>query len=439
MVKNYLRGHTAVNIATSIEQAIRSGKLGANDGLPSVREAAQTLGVNRNTVSRAYAMLRERGWVYGRGRGGTRIVPMATEADMLYEPGTSAGTVDLASGNIDPALLPSLDAVVASMSWLQTGYDRAGEDPQLMDQFRAILAHEGIPAEALVLGHSALDLIERALRPRLPAAGARVLVEDPGWPPLLTLLRSLGFTPEPVKNDEHGVDPDALARQLAPDVCALVLTPRAQNPTGVDLPAERLAHIQRLIGSLPEILLVLDDHWGPLSLAPPPTLALDQGSWILVRSVSKFLGPDLRLAAAVGDRETIDRIARQFSLGPRWISRIVQRIASVLLGDEQTFRHLERAKLIYAQRREALAGALRHRGVPVVEGSGINLWVPVRDEAAMVECMANRGYAIQAGQPFRLRTGPGVRLSVGSLDRGQADTVAQTLVDCMRGPVSPMV
>lgn len=438
MSKEYLEGKTAVKIAESIEHAIQCGRLTAGDSLPSVREAAMMLDVNRNTVAQAYSRLRERGWVYGRGRGGTRVMPMHRESEALGEAPVFPGVVDLASGNIDPRLLPSLKRAATEVDWQQTGYDRSGEDPELLGLFRDMLAREGVPVESMMLGHSALDLIERALRVRTQV-GEKVLVEDPVWPPLLAMLRSLGLVVEPVPLDDQGVIPEALVDRLGAGVAAVVLTPRAQNPTGIDLPAERLERIQVALRDHPRTLLVLDDHWGPLSEAPPPLIAPGAPAWLLVRSVSKFLGPDLRLAVACGDADTVNRMARQFALGPRWISRLVQRIAVKLLRDEQTDTQLQTARAMYASRHKALVDALRRHGLPVSSGSGVNLWLPVKNEAVMVESMTARGYRVQAGQPFRLRAGPGIRISVGNLPVEEADAVAEALAGCTQGASTPMV
>lgn len=440
MDKEYLEGKTAVKIAESIEHAIQCGRLAGGDSLPSVREAAMILDVNRNTVAQAYSRLRERGWVYGRGRGGTRVMPLHEEGEALGEAPAFPGTVDLASGNIDPTLLPSLKWAAAEVDWQQTGYDRSGEDPELLGLFRDMLAREGVPADSMMLGHSALDLIERALRVRAQI-GEKVLVEDPVWPPLLALLRSLGLVVEPVPLDDQGIVPEELADRLGAGVAAVVLTPRAQNPTGIDLPAGRLARIQVALRDHPRTLLILDDHWGPLSEAPPPVIGHGAPAWLLVRSVSKFLGPDLRLAVATGDADTVNRMARQFALGPRWVSRLVQRIAVQLLRSEHTKTQLQTARATYASRHKALVDALCRHGFPVSSGSGsgVNLWLPVKNEAVMVERMTTRGYRVQAGQPFRLRSGPGIRISVGNLPVEEADAVAGALADCTLGASTPMV
>lgn len=67
-------------IADHVRAARDCGELPAGAALPSVRDLAAQLGVNRNTVARAYALLRERGVLAGRAGQGTRILPLADAA-----------------------------------------------------------------------------------------------------------------------------------------------------------------------------------------------------------------------------------------------------------------------------------------------------------------------------------------------------------------------
>ena len=73
-------------IAAEYERYIRLGALREGEKLPSVRTLAMQLGINPNTVERAYALLEQRGLVYTlpkKGafvRGQTREPPVAEEA-----------------------------------------------------------------------------------------------------------------------------------------------------------------------------------------------------------------------------------------------------------------------------------------------------------------------------------------------------------------------
>ncbi len=51
-------------LVTRITELISSGTLAENEKLPAVREVAKALGVNPNTVQKAYAMLEQSGLIY---------------------------------------------------------------------------------------------------------------------------------------------------------------------------------------------------------------------------------------------------------------------------------------------------------------------------------------------------------------------------------------
>jgi GntR family transcriptional regulator len=60
-------------IVRQIHEAVRSGRLKPDTPLPTVRQLAGDLVINRNTVARAYHILEEQGVVLTAGRKGTFI------------------------------------------------------------------------------------------------------------------------------------------------------------------------------------------------------------------------------------------------------------------------------------------------------------------------------------------------------------------------------
>lgn len=72
-------------IRAELIAAIASGELSAGDRLPSVRALASDLGVNLHTVNKAYAMLRDEGYVLMRGRSGAHVadVPRHASPELL--------------------------------------------------------------------------------------------------------------------------------------------------------------------------------------------------------------------------------------------------------------------------------------------------------------------------------------------------------------------
>lgn len=70
-------------IVTIIQEAIMSGKLKANEPLPSIREMARSQRINPNTVARAYRELENLGLIYSRPGVGSFI--RAKSSDEIEE------------------------------------------------------------------------------------------------------------------------------------------------------------------------------------------------------------------------------------------------------------------------------------------------------------------------------------------------------------------
>lgn len=69
-----------LQIRSQVVGAIARGELQPGDRLPSVRSMAVDLGVNLHTVNKAYAVLRDEGYVVMRGRSGACIAAAAETA-----------------------------------------------------------------------------------------------------------------------------------------------------------------------------------------------------------------------------------------------------------------------------------------------------------------------------------------------------------------------
>lgn len=70
-----------VQIARQIRARIIAGDLHAGAVLPSVRSIASDLGVNLNTVARAYRMLEEEGFIEIRDRAGATVASRARNVE----------------------------------------------------------------------------------------------------------------------------------------------------------------------------------------------------------------------------------------------------------------------------------------------------------------------------------------------------------------------
>jgi DNA-binding transcriptional MocR family regulator len=426
-----ISARSAAGLVGEVEADVAAGRLGHGERLPSVRRLAADAGISPATVAAGLAELRRRGVVVTEPRRGTRVAegpPVGLLAAPMPVP---AGARDLSRGNPDPELLPDLAAAMARAEMPVRLY---GEEPELaglLERSRAQLLSDGVPAGELCVVSGAMDGVERVLQASL-RPGDRVAVEDPGYSDLFDLLRSQGLKLEPVEIDRRGMLPGELSRAIARGAAAVILTPRGQNPTGAAFDAQRAAELGAVLDGHPDLLIVEDDHLGPVAGSPLLTLLGGRSRWATTRSVAKAFGPDLRLAVLAGDETTIARVRGRQQRGPGWVSHVLQRLVLELWSDPGVEGLIERAAATYGERRARLIGALAGRGVQAQGASGLNVWVPVPEEAGVMGALLQRGWVVAPGARYRLAsTAPAIRITTAALEAQESDRLAGDLAEVL--------
>ncbi|MFF8943741.1 aminotransferase class I/II-fold pyridoxal phosphate-dependent enzyme [Streptomyces sp. NPDC014864] len=430
-----IEGRGAAEIAASVERAVGSGELEPGQLLPSMRELAVEVGVNPNTVAAAYRILRERGVIETAGRRGSRVRPApATTGRDHIRVDVPEGVRDVSSGNPDPALLPPLAPAFAAAAVQGDRepvlYGDDAVEPELARIARAGLDADGVPDGPLTVLSGALDGVERVLAAHLKP-GDTVAVEDPGWGRTLDLVPALGLRTAGVGVDDEGPLPDDVRRVLESGARALIVTDRAQNPTGAAVTAPRARALRAVLREHPGTLVIEDDHGHGIVDLPLHPLAGVTRHWAFVRSVAKAYGPDLRLALLTGDDVTVDRVRGRQRLGPGWVSLLLQRAVVRLWADGVLDTCAVAAE--YGRRRDLLIGALARRGVRAHGRSGMNVWVPVPDETGAVARLLHAGWAVAPGARFRMSAPPGVRITVSAL----TDEDIAVLADAVAAALGP--
>jgi DNA-binding transcriptional MocR family regulator len=338
---------------------------------------------------------------------------------------------DLASGNPDSGLLPPLRPALDAINVAHRGVNNVDSVlPELAELARARFAVDRIPVREVAAFSGALDAMERVLLANI-APGARVGVEDPGYPPVFILLAALGLKAVPCGVDQSGLRPDELGPALR-DVQAIIVTPRAQNPTGAAITPERAASLRELLRPYPDLLVIEDDHASDIAGPGAATLVEDaRPRWAVIRSASKSLGADLRLALMAADATTLATVRGRQRRGPGWISGLLQQVVLHQWTAPAPVNMLHEATGAYRQRRRALLAALDARGIAATGLSGLNVWVPVTDEDFVVAHMHQAGYAVSAGRRFRRYAPPAVRITISTLPPSEAGAVADAVADAV--------
>lgn len=431
-----ISGSSAVEIAESVRELSDRGLLRPGELLPSVRDLAHRLGVNRNTVVAAYRQLAQAGLVRSRGRGGTRIA----DPDPIAQEGYAADTVlrDVGTGNPDPALIPDPWPALSGMAGRPVLYGEPVIDAALESWADAWMRESVDPALELRLTvtSGASDAIERLLAQSLTRDDA-VALEDPCFLTSKNIVRQGGYRAVAVAVDDEGMTVSGLRAALEAGVRAVVCTPRAQNPTGASLTAERARALRDVLRDHPYVLVIEDDHFSMLSArAHHSLIGPGHRRWALVRSVSKFLGPDMCVAVTASDPVTADRLAMRLSPGTTWVSHLLQRLAVALLTDETVRAGIRRAGDHYAERNAAFCRALHAEGLKVAPGDGLSVWVPLpvagRD---VVPHLMRRGWLARPGEDFVLgdeSAARHVRLTVHDLDDEGQQRLAADLAAAVR-------
>ena len=429
-----ISGKTAKEIAASIERGVEEGGLKAGDPLPAVRQLAAALRVSPTTVAAALADLRARGLVISRSRSRTYVSWRPPITGAWLGPVVPAGARDLASGNPDPALLPNLRPFLRRMESPRQLYGGETVLPELRELAAAEFAGASIDAAEIAIASGALDAIERALQAQL-RPGDVVAVEDPGFAGLFDLMRALGLALRPVAIDAKGMIPAALSEALTEGVSAIVVNPRGQNPTGASLDEQRAAELRKALDLAPDVMVLEDDHLGPVAGAPRVTLTGGRRRWAATHSVAKALGPDLRLATMAGDAQTMSRVRGRQAVGPHWVSHMLQRLVAMLWSDPKVDAMLRQAAELYGERRSRFVEALAGRGIEAQSSAGIAVWVPVPEETHVVQSLLGRGWAVSSGAPYRLQSERAIRVTTSTLLARESDGLADAIEGALR-PVS---
>lgn len=408
-----------MQIVDALRYKIDTGQLPPYTRLPSSRQLAQELNVNRITVVNAYAELEAEGLIKSHVGRGTFVAEVPTPV-----PGEKQAT---------PWRLP-IEAIPRhdwSPNLMMREMMRLARHPEVISFAGGMAATDFLPvvefrqalnevlrrdgAEALQYGDSIgyyplRQTIAQYLNQQIISAGADdilitdgcqqamdlvlrilgregdiVLVENPSYLGLLDMITSHRMTPIGVPTDEWGMQVERLEPLILryrPQL--LYVVPTFQNPTGVTMPLERR---QALLAIAHKYNLpILEDniyHELYFDTPPPPSLiSLDEKPSSLVfhaSSYSKMLIPGLRLGYLVAPPPLQERIISLKQAIDIASSSLNQRALNTYLQVGNLQPHLERVRSAYQKRRDVMLEAAE-RYFPKtarwqIPTGGLYLWI----------------------------------------------------------------
>lgn len=449
----------ADQVSSVIERWIEGGALDENARLPTTRELAAALGINRGTVQAAYRRLQARGLVSARVGSGNVVRGRAPRPrEFRVEALLSRRAAELT----DDVLAPARNGAVADFSRLAPderffpleeftrtlayAWSRRRDlwqyaPPLGLEELRAEisrrLSDSGIvrsPDEILVVSgaQQGLDLLFRTFTDPHDV----VAVESPTYSGALALARLSEVSLLPLPMDEAGPDPQPLRRR---DAKLVYVMPERQNPTGVTTSDERRSAL--LDAALAAGALVIEDGYEEPEPGRTPLSARERDRVVWLGTLSKDLVPGFRIGWIAAARPVVERLARTKRATDFQTPVPLQAaVAAFLRAGADRKARAARAEEV-TQRSAAAAAALREH-LPEVrwwggEGSNPLFWLRLPEGVsgrAVAQAAASRGVAVSPGADFDpLRHDlPRIRLSVSRVERKDIEPGVAALADALR-------
>ena len=346
------RGSLVDQIVAAIARMVKLKELRVGTKMPSVRQFAKSNGVSTFTVVESYDRLLTVGLLSSR-RGSGFFVARSDMIAALPESPQSSGQGSPAVDALTPELYSGVsDALPVGAGWLPPewygettildavrhamkipanrlrGYGHPLGFPTLRAHLAAQLSDElfAVEAEQMLLTHGATHAFDLILR-TLTRPGDCVLVEDPGYSNLTSLIRHHGCVPVGVPRGEGGLDMDALLTLAAAHGPKLMFVNTVlQNPLGTSL-SQAQAHRLLQAAEQFDFWLVEDDIYRELANRGDASLAAMDGLRRVIRvgSFSKTLSPVLRVGSICASSSLVPELLRVKMLAGLTTSEINER------------------------------------------------------------------------------------------------------------------
>ena len=369
-----------IQLYEQLRTAIVEGRLTPGDRLTPSRLVAADLHISRATVTEAYGRLSAEGYIEGRSGGGSLVsaappqVRPRLRVAALEPTRRAAGIVpyaldptaearfDCRPGHPDLALFPVAAwrrCVLRTLNRAPGPYDDALGTPQLRTALANWVARSrgvaATPEDIVVTSGAAhaIDLVARVLAD----PGAVVAVEEPGYPPVVSLLRSQGLRVVGVPVDDHGIVVEA----IPPRARLVYVTPSHQYPLGMVMARRRrleLLHWAARFGAA----IVEDDYDSEFRHTARPLEPLQRldrdGRVIYVGTFSKSLSPALRVGFLVAPRTLLPALGAVRQAVDWCAPPATQEALTHFIVDGYLDQHLRRTRRRYGQRHRLMREAL---------------------------------------------------------------------------------
>lgn len=370
---------------TCIKRDIETGKIAADEHMPSKRRFAEHLGVSVITVENAYAQLVAEGYLRAverkgyyanrlagagarsRARSRERVAPKSAPSTLPAPPEPTGLVADFTGG--------SATGLFPYARWAHTLRTTLGEEseetlkgeldplgsPRLRKAIAAYLrGFRGVQVDPdnVVVGAGSQVLYN--LLVQLLGYDRRFAVEEPGYPRLTRIYETCGVRLSHIPLVEDGVDVAAL-RTSGADV--LHCMPSHQYPTGIVTPVSRRYELLGWASEAPGRYIIEDDYDCEFRFTGKPIPSLQSidasGRVIYANTFAKSLGPGFRMGYLVLPDELAAAFRAKLGFYTNTSSAIDQLVLARFIARGDYERYVNRLRTRYRNLRDHVIAAIK--------------------------------------------------------------------------------
>ncbi len=456
-----------MQIIHALIHEIQRGRLSPGTFLPSTRDLAELLSVNRKTIVLAYEDLIAQGWLASRGTRGTIVSeslpdtsPRQSNTTMSTSPNSMSGVeflfkdappspyahssrhwLTLDEGSPDCRLFPVdtltrayRSAIHRAMRANRLRYGDPRGSPILRDRIAGMLKAERgvmVSSDGVCITRGSQMAIFLAGRILLKP-GDSVIVETLSYGPAVAAFQAAGAQILSVNLDKDGIDVEAVERLCRTTaIRAIYLTPHHHFPTTVALKPDRRLRLLDLARQY-SFAIIEDDYDHEYHFQSQPLLPMASyapSSTIYLGSLSKLVLPSLRIGYIAADPQVINAIAHEVLTLDRQGNTPTEEAMAELIELGELRRHVRKMTQVYAKRRLSFAKTLHKEMGSLINfkipDGGLAFWVQFNDTADLDRFEANAcPLGLRYAPSHSFMTSPqaerGLRLGFASLDETEA-------------------
>ena len=407
-----------LQIANQLTDLIRKGTIQSGQQILSSRQLADSLGIHRKTVVRAYDELLAQGWLESRVGSGTFVAanfpeikaqPIGSLQKEIVDRKKTAGfsfeekpylnrvvlrhsaQLHLDDGFPDPRLAPLEELsrayrtqLLTGNAYVKLGYGDTTGTSWLRHELSAYLNEtRGLttgPDNILITRGTVMGL--HLASNGLLKQGDNVALTELGWGSARMNFTQAGANIIMVPADEFGINVDALE-----EICKkttlrmLYITSHHHYPTTVALRADRRLQLLELSKKYGFIIFEDDYDYDFHYLSKPllPLAGADQAGMVLYcGSFTKTISPAFRVGYLIGSENVINHLARLRRIIDRQGDNMLENAMAELLQNGVIQRHLRKSLRTYRQRRDVFCDMLTNELNPFLDfqipDGGMAVW-----------------------------------------------------------------